>query len=888
MLYVICDRITSFNMKKIDEDYRTLLTVLCVLLSFQYSMPCVIRMQNNSLGLMKFADCKGHEYRNVPTNLTSDIDVIDLTNNSITVLRNNSFSRYSILKEIIIRFNKLDTIGIDAFAGLYKIQSIDMSDNSLDVFNVYTPDLFKHLTNVTHLDIRRNKPTIATNTAPQHYPDKAFAVLTKIAFLAVDVIPYPYFGPGFKNLQSIKTLKFENCYLKLLRNNTFEHFSSFLEELVLSGCRRNFIQTEHGVLSKFENLIKLNFAESCVHLIQALKLLYVYKNKKMETLILSSLNCVRFSTKQYPYVMTVSAEIMKYLKTICVESLDLSDNGIVDYEPNSLFSYDRPECITNMNFMGNRFSLKFGIQMNELNSFFRNAVSLKTLVYSYIAVRYKLPDRSYDKDLQNDNADNFIFLPNSLEKLLVNNIISTDFVKVFVIQKESNLRVLDLSYSLSSTSLIFQKGNISKLESLTLDGVIFVLTSMELEQFQNFSLKKLIWRDAKLHYVVTNHNNKYASSIKKLFSKFTSLEYLDLANNELFGLFDNLLVNMKNLTELYLSKNLFESIPVAILKLNSIKVLNFQNNLLATIDSNTRDWADRMNKKHGLTLLLGNNAFECNCNTLEFIKWLKQTKVKLDRESYNCIINNGTIISTLEAYHKMDKLFFSCNSKLWLTISSLVMATCITGTFLLIVYSKRWEICVFLYQKFRNLIETKFKKQYTYDLYVSYETDSMYWIKTVLLPKVEDEWGLKVCLKDRDFLVGVSRFDIEAESIQQSRHVMFIITPSFKNSKDYLFEIERVKYEKMMKNMANILVIVKDISISDIPIELSYIWNNVSLVQWTENLEKLDIIWQRMKICLSTDCLGYFISNTVNNNNTIPHARKINAVTYGSTSNQFE
>ncbi|CAC5378913.1 unnamed protein product [Mytilus coruscus] len=876
-------------MKKNDEDYCTLLTVVFVWLSFQYSMQCEIKMQNNTMGLIKLADCKEIGYRNVPINLPPDIDVIDLTNNYIAVLRNNSFSRYSILIEINLSNNKLDSIDIDAFAGLYQIQSINMSDNSLDVFNVYTPDLFKHLANVTHLDIRRNKPTIAKRSAtPQHYPDKSFAVLTKISFLAVDVIPYPYFGPGFKNLQSLKTLKFEYCYLKVLRNNTFEHFSPSLEELVLSGCTRNFIQAETGVLSKFENLIKLNFAESCVHLIQALKLLNVFKNKSMETLILSSMNCARFSTKQYPYAITVSAEMMKYLKTICVEILDLSDNGIVDFEPNSLFSYDRPECITNMNFRGNRFSFNFGIQVIELKSFFRMAVSLKTLVYSYIPVRYKLPDRSHDKDLQYDFADNFILLPKSLETLLINNVISNDFFKAFVVQKGSNLRVLDLSYSFSSTSIIFQPDIKSKLESLILDGVIYCFTSMEMEQFHSYSLKTLIWRDAKLHHVVTNPKNKYAPSIKKLFNKFISLEHLDLAKNELFGLFDDLLVNMKNLTELHLSKNLFESIPMAILKLNSIKVLDFRNNLLTTIDRNTRDWADRMNQKHGLTLSLDNNAFECNCNTLEFIRWLKQTKVKFDKESYNCIINNGTVISTLEAYDKMDKLLFSCNSKLWLTISSLLMATCITGTFLLIVYSKRWEICVFLYQKFRNLIETKLKKQYTYDLYVSYETDSMYWIKTVLLPKVEDEWGLKICLKDRDFLVGVSRFDIEAESIQQSRHVMFIITPSFKNSLDYLFEIERVKYEKMMKNMANIIVIVKDISISDIPIELSYIWNNVSLVQWTENSEQLDIIWQRMKIWLSTDCLGYFIQNTVNNNNTIPHARKMNAVTYGSISKQFE
>jgi phosphoribosylanthranilate isomerase len=50
------------------------------------------------------------------------------------------------------------------------------------------------------------------------------------------------------------------------------------------------------------------------------------------------------------------------------------------------------------------------------------------------------------------------------------------------------------------------------------------------------------------------------------------------------------------------------------------------------------------------------------------------------------------------------------------------------------------------------------------------------------MPKVEEEWGLKLCLGYRDFLAGGVLSDNIVEAIEASRKVILLITPAFTQS----------------------------------------------------------------------------------------------------------
>jgi len=62
-----------------------------------------------------------------------------------------------------------------------------------------------------------------------------------------------------------------------------------------------------------------------------------------------------------PYNLVVTIDIMKYIHVICIKNpLNLADNGIVDIQNNSLFSYDHPQCFENFVISSNRFVINVG------------------------------------------------------------------------------------------------------------------------------------------------------------------------------------------------------------------------------------------------------------------------------------------------------------------------------------------------------------------------------------------------------------------------------------------------------------------------------------------------------------------------------------------------
>lgn len=90
------------------------------------------------------------------------------------------------------------------------------------------------------------------------------------------------------------------------------------------------------------------------------------------------------SVEEYFHATIVSKKMMQYLRTICVKTLNLSDNDIVDFEEHSLFSYDHPNCLENVVFSTNRLTL-------DTNK--KKKVRVVYLIYN--AVNIKLFDCSY-------------------------------------------------------------------------------------------------------------------------------------------------------------------------------------------------------------------------------------------------------------------------------------------------------------------------------------------------------------------------------------------------------------------------------------------------------------------------------------------------------------
>ncbi|CAC5366343.1 unnamed protein product [Mytilus coruscus] len=233
-----------------------------------------------------------------------------------------------------------------------------------------------------------------------------------------------------------------------------------------------------------------------------------------------------------------------------------------------------------------------------------------------------------------------------------------------------------------------------------------------MKRFPWKNLKTVVLMDAYLNEGIEKQGHQF-------FEVLSSVDSLDISRNDILYLPNKLLKPMLNLSSLYLSRNLLQAIPVQLVDHTKIKVLDVRNNIITSVSSTIRNWADQIQERHGMSLFL--DAFLCNCDNLDFIRWIKTTKVDLDSQSYKCQLSNETVTDTLTAYNSLSNLFADCKSNIWLTFALTLLSTCVTISFLLVFYSKRWKIAFSIYGVIHRTIEKKVRKIYQYDVYMSYE-----------------------------------------------------------------------------------------------------------------------------------------------------------------------
>ena len=133
---------------------------------------------------------------------------------------------------------------------------------------------------------------------------------------------------------------------------------------------------------------------------------------------------------------------------------------------------------------------------------------------------------------------------------------------------------------------------------------------------------------------------------------------------------------------------------------------------------------------------------------------------------------------------------------------------------------------------------------------MSYGDDDAVWIKNILSRKLEKEWGLRLCIRDRDFDVGEATADVIIDCIKKSRNVIFLITPSIGQEEWFTFTLDRAKYDLFVQNVNKIIVIAKGVSVGEIPPEVARIWPNISFLKWPEEDTSIDNSWNKLKLWL--------------------------------------
>ncbi|XP_071136950.1 toll-like receptor 8 [Mytilus edulis] len=691
-------------------------------------------------------------------------------------------------------------------------------------------------------------------------------MLVNLTYLYLDLVPQPIFGPEFESLTNLEVLGFDYCFLAAMTNDTFKYFTMNIRELHLMRCHDVLgDKVQYGFLQYFKHLKVLNLADTHIHLSRALNLLHSLNNSTMDVINLQRVSDEPLESSMLPFALVLTSEMMKNLRTICVKTLNLADNGIVDFRENSLFSYDHPECFENMVLSGNRFTFHTARKRHELLVLvfkLRNIV-LFDLSYNpihYINEKY-LPIPNGNKtfnykakecisqDKVKLNSTVYIYLPPKLKVLRFSHFVRESCGRGITVRNASSLEKLDMSYfqfQRFPDLNIEGENNVKWLNMSGIDSSLY-LHKNSVPLFSN--VEEAFFRFAEL--------GKNETIAKHLFTLIPSVHVLDISYNSLLKLPNDSFVQNIKLRELDLSHNVLHEVPTAILEIKHLRKLNLQNNNLVTISNSITDWLDSLSRKQEIIVLLAGNVLSCSCDNKQFISWLFNTNVKLDpddqnisNKNYLCRLSNGDIKDTSEIYDHYHELYSDCNAAIWLRfgISLLVTFTVIAFVFA-VIFNFRWRIAYYIYRTFQTVIESEMNLNFTYDAYVSYSDDARDWVHHDLAHKIERKWGLKLFIEDRDLLGGQSYVDSIAKSIGSCRQVIFVLTPGLFERQWIMYEIERAKYEKVCKHV-QITVSNLGVVVNEVPAEFSSIWNSVCLIDWSEDQHSSDNPWHKLKLRL--------------------------------------
>lgn len=311
-----------------------------------------------------------------------------------------------------------------------------------------------------------------------------------------------------------------------------------------------------------------------------------------------------------------------------------------------------------------------------------------------------------------------------------------------------------------------------------------------------------------------------------LFDKLTSLQTLELDTNNIFSLsFNNPFHNVKTLRYLGLAGN----------NINTISKNFLPDYVLRNLT----------------TLNLARNPFSCICQNKWFVNWLNKTNLTLQEypSSYICVTPANWKGKLLTTYN--EDCEYTRNETITIVIAScasFVVVMFLIGVF---VYKLRWHLRYWLYVfygKHKTYSEIDhLDSEYLYDGFVVYCDSDRAWVHDKLVPFLENDYGYKLCLHYRDFLVGNLIVDNIIDNMRCSRKLVLIITNAFCKSKWCQFEI-LMAHERFLNN-ENVLVtiLLEEVKSKYFTNTLKRIMTSTTYAEWTDNSSGQYVFWEQIK-----------------------------------------
>ncbi|XP_045208621.2 toll-like receptor 2 [Mercenaria mercenaria] len=337
-------------------------------------------------------------------------------------------------------------------------------------------------------------------------------------------------------------------------------------------------------------------------------------------------------------------------------------------------------------------------------------------------------------------------------------------------------------------------------------------------------------------------------SLHALFSPLTKLKYFKFYNCEMPHDPRVILSNKTRLEKVILDRNYIQNLSSDTFKakpwlkhisLTKNKIGHIKQDEISTEFLNTLDSID-----------LSRNPFICDCDLEWFITWLKspkKTNVQFYPEEYECTYPNNV------AGKKLSEVYFSyrqCHPFTLWEWAGMICGPCVFAilVLLIILYRNRWNIkhYIYLMRKRRNYMQIK-GENCLYDAFIAYNQDNSSWVREHLIPVLEDQHNLKMCIHERDFQAGVFINDNIVYSIEESKQIILILSNSFSKSAWCMFEM-KVAHSKHIEDGTKLVVILlEEIWSRNMNESMKVLLKTTTYIEWTEDCVGQELFWNKLK-----------------------------------------
>ncbi len=348
-----------------------------------------------------------------------------------------------------------------------------------------------------------------------------------------------------------------------------------------------------------------------------------------------------------------------------------------------------------------------------------------------------------------------------------------------------------------------------------------------------------------------------------LFVNFPDVEILKLSECQMTV--TPKLEHLTKLEKLDLSRNYLPIFSADLALLNRLRELDLHDNKISSLPDHVTDALSRIAESQTVLVDLSGNPLLCQCHTLDFVSWMQDNLVTfVNNGSLLCRYRTGVLVSPWDIdLVEEQKICSNVYPIIYSNIACLLVIT--LAAIGVLLFRKRWTLRFWIHaarEGWRRRHDQRMaseNRQYKYDAFIAYcsrETVERQWVHLKLVPKLENDHGMKLCIHHRDFLPGIDIQDNIVDAINNSRKTILVLSPRFLESGWCNFEVRMAKVKLVEERRDNIvLVLYKSLDIpgTRLPRKLMNLLDKKTYAEWTTEPAGQELFWNKLVSVLRRD-----------------------------------